>query len=178
MASQTHIVEFLGYYNNTEKLFIYMNLKLGSLYELVVRGAVQPESKIALDAFVHTLRALEYLASVNKAHLDVKPENILYSTANGGEDYLFQLGDIGLCRSANGPRTHRLGTPLYMAPEMWKDDSGRQDLADIYSLFVTMAWTCNTAGFHETSMALHRNGNHESENSGRSTKSAAAYVGN
>jgi len=66
-------------------------------------------------------------------HLDIKPENILYSKS----DEAFVLIDFGLATVArrNQPNGSWRGTPTYIAPEQFRDEVSIA--SDIYSLGVT-----------------------------------------
>lgn len=88
------------------------------------------------------LQALDYLATQNIVHLDVKPENILY-TLGQNQPYHFRLGDFGLSQSA----ITLAGTPGFMAPELHGDELTRTFRLDIWSLYVTMIWTWDIDGY-------------------------------
>jgi serine/threonine protein kinase len=123
-----------------------MGLKEGTLEALVENGA--EASAIANSVYPQMLQALDCIAWNGIIHRDVKPENILYITQPGGE-YQFQLGDFGLCNRAVDATTF-VGTQLYMAPEMFRK-GGQTSKLDVWSLFVTMAWTLDVGGFRQKS---------------------------
>lgn len=43
------------------------------------------------------------------------------------------------------------GTPLFRAPEVWKDEE-QSTKVDIWSLFITFLWLANTRGFRTASI--------------------------
>lgn len=110
----------------------------GSLSTIIKRtGAI--EENIARFIFLQMSSAIEFLHSQNFCHLDIKLENTLLD-----EFFNAKLADFGsgvsLLKTA-GQTNHKVGTPLYMAPEV-RDLSQNETFdglkADIYSLGVTL----------------------------------------
>lgn len=78
-------------------------------------------------------KALAYAHQKGVIHRDVKPENILLQ-----KDHPY-LGDFGLARKIDQKVSitrGAVGTPAYMAPELWKCEATPQ--CDIYSLSVIL----------------------------------------
>lgn len=99
--------------------------------------------------FFHMLQALDFLASRNLIHRDVKPGNILYTRADGAADadaYTFCLADFGVTNSAYMASTYA-GTRVFMAPEIARRDALQTSKADVWSLCVTVLSVRNEGGF-------------------------------
>lgn len=92
--------------------------------------------ELSIRVLGQMLSALDYLATENLIHRDVKPDNILYSRLNGC--YLFQLADFGLA-NYHSLATRVCGTAYYQAPELWPSVSGvnasQTPKLDVWSLF-------------------------------------------
>jgi predicted ATPase/serine/threonine protein kinase len=117
--------------------------------ELRRRGRIPPGDTLAILAPVAL--ALEAAHAEGIVHRDVKPDNVMIGSANGGR--LVKLLDLGIAklrdarlREESAPTTltgpgQILGTPFYMSPEQWgvpPIDSGPEidGRADVYSLGV------------------------------------------
>ncbi|EAY14670.1 CAMK family protein kinase [Trichomonas vaginalis G3] len=84
-----------------------------------------------LSFFIQIVIALSYIHKKNIIHRDIKPENV-FLMKNG----IAKLGDFGISKtleSSIGLATTVIGTPYYLAPEVW---SGEQynTKADMWSL--------------------------------------------
>lgn len=65
-------------------------------------------------------------------HRDIKPENIFVS-----EDGLYKLGDLGIATMSQRKQYTMIGTPNYMAPEMFRE-SGYRANVDLFALGKTL----------------------------------------
>jgi serine/threonine protein kinase len=90
------------------------------------------------------------LHDLNLIHTDIKPENIVsHKSESGGIYYLtyklikvwknnlkYKLCYLGICKSLNNRNlNYRIGTSLYMAPEILRDDKiGYDNKIDVWSL--------------------------------------------
>uniref|UniRef100_A0A7S3JKZ1 Protein kinase domain-containing protein n=1 Tax=Euplotes harpa TaxID=151035 RepID=A0A7S3JKZ1_9SPIT len=110
----------------------------GSL-STIVRNTGAIEESIARFMFVQLASAVQFLHEKKFAHLDIKLENILLD-----EWFNIKLADFGSGVSlvkTRGMTANRVGTPLYMPPEIKNLEKGQSFegmKADIYSFGVTL----------------------------------------
>ena len=77
---------------------------------------------------------------VGVTHRDLKPANVLVRSAPARDETAVVLVDFGLARADELMRT-RIGTPYYMAPEMFRDDGdagGYTRAVDLWALGVLL----------------------------------------
>jgi serine/threonine protein kinase len=132
---------------------LIMPLKEGSLKTLVYKDSDMDKSNISQMLLHQMFQALHCVARHNIIHRDVKPDNILYEiayTEEGQPYYHFTLADFGLSNDAAEARTYA-GTEPFMAPEISVMKGSMQTVkVDIWSLFATLIWFWDTAGFRNS----------------------------
>ncbi|KAK4132125.1 kinase-like protein [Trichocladium antarcticum] len=138
-VSHHNIIECLGSRDfHTDNPLIFMPLRPGCLESLVkAKGA---SASLCEQVMAQMLRALDYLASQNLCHRDVKPPNILYEILDQ-DKYRFQLADFGVANHFHQAHTF-CGTPIYQAPELYGALYGNYPQTpkmDVWSLFATIA---------------------------------------
>ncbi|OGV88261.1 MAG: hypothetical protein A3K19_28710 [Lentisphaerae bacterium RIFOXYB12_FULL_65_16] len=108
----------------------------GSLAQFLATQGKMPAPD-AVRLIRDVARGLAYAHRLGLVHRDVKPGNILLATDETGQPSP-KLVDFGLARlpdvTDEAERGRAVGTPLYMAPEQYRDAAGVDGRADIYSL--------------------------------------------
>ncbi|ELP83873.1 serine/threonine protein kinase, putative [Entamoeba invadens IP1] len=137
-----YIVHFYGAVFIPNKICVVTEFAAyGSLF-----GVIKREEKIELKVLIRMLlnaaRGLEYLHLNGILHRDIKPDNILIFSFNVNEKANAKLTDFGSARNVNMMMTNMtftngIGTPAYMAPEIFSKDKYKMP-ADIYSFGMTM----------------------------------------
>jgi serine/threonine protein kinase len=111
----------------------------GSLDSIRRRKGAFPEVAIA-EVTAQSLSSLAYLHARRIVHLDIKPANLLASTA--GEVKVADFGIAKVLSRADDHCTSYVGTAAYMSPERFDPETygGHYDpyAADVWSLGVTI----------------------------------------
>ena len=107
--------------------------------ELTRRRALP--TTLAVDLTVGVLRGLAAVHAAGVVHRDVKPENILLKPGRTTGDLIPMVTDFGISRlvspDTGGRRTGLVGTPEYMAPELF-DDENPSVASDLYAVGVLL----------------------------------------
>ncbi len=129
-----HIVTVYEVGNADGRLFIAMELALGSDLGRATAERERIPWTEALDLLRPVCEALDYAHAQKVVHRDLKPSNILLDPERGP-----LLSDFGFARLMGGSSQSLslsggiLGTPAYIAPEVWELDAATP-AADIYAL--------------------------------------------
>ncbi|KAJ2898970.1 uncharacterized protein MKZ38_003539 [Zalerion maritima] len=140
--NHAHIIEYLGH-EHFQTLYpeIFMPFREGSLTSLVKTTSISDYEQLCLNVLRQMLSVLDYLASENLIHRDLKPDNILYYTLPDNGGLHFQLADFGLAHHCSLAKTF-CGTGCYQAPELWPEKSKvsapQSPKMDVWSLFATI----------------------------------------
>merc|ERR1719161_3269004 len=130
-----HIIRFLDSFLSEKDMHIILEWASRGDLKRVLRRAVQSELSLPEGQIWEYMRqlssALSYMQTKRIMHRDIKPANIFLA-----EDGTLKLGDLGLGRffsSQTMEAFSKVGTPLYMSPELLKGD-GYDMKSDVWSL--------------------------------------------
>lgn len=127
-----NLVAIAGIWKTDDVLILAMELGANTLHDRLKETGKQglpfPES---LEYFAEAARGLDYLASLNIVHRDIKPKNLLL--VGGG----VKIADFGLAKLLEKTVATSSGsmTPAYAAPEFFKGEVHLR--SDLYSLAVS-----------------------------------------
>ncbi|XP_066498120.1 mitogen-activated protein kinase kinase kinase 14 [Hoplias malabaricus] len=126
-----HIVELFGFVREGQSVILFMDLKPGSLGQLLKeRGRLTED--LSLHYLHQVLGALEHLHRRHLLHLDIKADNILLSE-DGKDTFLCDFGESErLDQNGFSPYKNLKGTMTHMAPEVARGDV-RCAKADVWS---------------------------------------------
>jgi hypothetical protein len=147
-----NIVEVYDYGRHGDRMYIAMEFLEGEdLARRVCRAGPVPEW-MAWGIARQTAAALDYAAAAGLVHRDVKPANLFLCQAPPWSglpdgvplvkvtDFGLALARVGIPTAGARPRSPAvlLGTPLYMAPEQYRQPEEIDHRADIYALGATV----------------------------------------
>ncbi|KAI1319687.1 signal transducing kinase of the PAK [Mortierella claussenii] len=117
------------WYSNTEFIFITELMTSGTLREYI-RKLQSPNLKVIKRWCRQILKGLIYLHSYDPPiiHRDIKCDNIFINGAHGE----VKIGDMGTAKMKIGKKYTVIGTPEFMAPEMY-EEKGYSEKVDIYA---------------------------------------------
>lgn len=130
-----NIVRYLGAYEDSEKLYVFLELMPNGSLETVYKKRSLTDSEVSTITR-QILNGLEFLHGKNVIHRDIKCANILV-----GECGSVKVADFGVAKDTNmDAAKSSVGTPLYMAPEVVKsrNEDRYGSAADIWSLGCTV----------------------------------------
>ena len=115
-----HIISYLDSFIEKNEMFIAVEWAEKGDLKRVIRHAIAEESPIeesrVWDYLWQIAFALQHMQEKRVMHRDLKPANIFIA-----KDGLLKVGDLGLGRHFSSQTVEafsRVGTPLYMSPEV------------------------------------------------------------
>ena len=148
LGQHPNIVFLWGLFEESDVLYIVMDFVEGDDLGVVIHertGLMAVE--YALPVFRQVLDAIGFAHARGVVHRDIKPSNILVPAApDGGPPRVRNTDDVkvmdfGIARALHDPRLTTqgvIGTPEYMAPELFEEGQDAGEQTDIYSLGVTI----------------------------------------
>lgn len=121
-----------GFTSNAEPYIAMQLMRGGSLTDRIAQGPLPVAEALSIGVLMAEALGAAHAAGV--LHLDVKPENILFSAR--GEPKLVDFGIAKLADDARATSTIR-ATPAFAAPEVLEGHEATP-AADVYSLAVTL----------------------------------------
>jgi serine/threonine protein kinase len=122
-------------------LYLVMEYVDGETIESRVhrKGKLSPHETVTIA--YHTARGLHAAHSENVIHRDIKPPNVLISKRGH-----VKLTDLGIAKAQDSAAMGMtqeitlLGTPQYMAPELWRGARFASPASDVFALGATIAF--------------------------------------
>ncbi|XP_041969337.1 serine/threonine-protein kinase D1 [Aricia agestis] len=134
--SHPGVVTLERMFETPERIFVVMEKLRGDMLEMILAAprARLPE-RTAKFLVAQVLVALKYLHEKNVVHCDLKPENVLLSSA--ADFPQVKLADFGFARIIGEKSFRRsvVGTPAYLAPEVLRNKGYNRSL-DMWSVGV------------------------------------------
>eukprot|EP00468_Gymnochlora_sp_CCMP2014_P013552 CAMPEP_0167746712 /NCGR_PEP_ID=MMETSP0110_2-20121227/3866_1 /TAXON_ID=629695 /ORGANISM="Gymnochlora sp., Strain CCMP2014" /LENGTH=1248 /DNA_ID=CAMNT_0007631509 /DNA_START=186 /DNA_END=3929 /DNA_ORIENTATION=- len=129
-----NIIQMLDVFETKNEICVVTELAHGELFDVLEDDKSLPEPVVQTVAR-QVVCALDYLHSHRIIHRDIKPQNVLF--CNGGRVALCDFGFARLMSQHTTMLTSIKGTPLYMAPELVKEQPYNHT-ADLWSLGVIL----------------------------------------
>lgn len=139
-----NIVKFYEFGEFGERVYIAMEYLSGVTLEKILNAKNRLNFNLALTVARAIAEAVAYVHSQGYGRNDIKPSNIILT--DDGRIRVFDFGISKPLSSAHGQlpedfrtfKTAIVGTPLFMAPELFDDSSRVDERSDVYSLGVVM----------------------------------------
>jgi calcium-dependent protein kinase len=150
-----NIVKVFGCYDTPGDDLIYIVMELctgGSLFKALARDGVG--ERRAQEVIYTTLGAVLYLHRHGIVHRDIKAENFMYE--RNGLNAELKVCDFGFAAMVTPDHEDlcgRMGTPTYMAPELWQRKGHYNSAVDMWAIGVlAFILLSGTKPFHDNDM--------------------------
>lgn len=131
------IVRVLDFVDHHEHPCVVMELVEGTTLDAYLRSRTSLSERTTLLVGYHLASALTTAHEAGILHRDIKPANVLVAS-----DGTLKLSDLGLARplAESSLTDHRnvMGTPLFMAPELFTRATSPDVRSDLYSLGILL----------------------------------------
>ena len=133
-----NIVKVFGCYDTPGDDLLYIVMELctgGSLFKTLARNGVG--EKKAQELIYTTLGAALYLHHHGIVHRDIKAENFMYERLGiAAELKMCDFGFAAMVTPEHEDLCGRMGTPTYMAPELWQRKAHYNSAVDMWAIGV------------------------------------------
>lgn len=148
LAGKQFNLKLEAVYESSKAVFIVTELCTGGemleyLAEDTMKDGMDTEDVSRIS--YQLLSAVDHCAKHGIIHRDIKPENIMFSSKDPGAE--LRLIDFGCATRDEGTKdtdillpNHKtfMGTPFYLAPELFKADPSYTSRADVFSVGATL----------------------------------------
>lgn len=149
------IVPLADFFEQTDKFYVVMQYdpQGGDLFDRLEQKGKYEEHETK-KVILNLLRGVEQIHNSGIAHRDIKPQNCILD--DGGDDLKVRLSGFRFAKRVHTPQslTHRVGTPIYVSPEVLKNIP-HDERVDLWSIgIVTYILLVGYPPFMEDSQAL------------------------
>jgi len=133
-----NIIKYYDHFIENNNLYIVMEWADMNLKQLLGNKKSFSEDEV-VNFYLQIASGLSYVHKSRIIHRDIKPENIL--VINGQ----YKIADFGVSKQLNSVQQYAqtaIGTPLYIAPEIWRFEPYDYKV-DIWSLGCLLYEICN-----------------------------------
>ena len=133
-------VKYLDSFKDKNNKFIVTELCDGSLRDLIKERKYGFSIEEIKKIFCQINEGLKYLNERNSLHRDLKPDNILFNKIYKDDetiDYKYKLCDYGVARSLEKTLSTKVGTKLYLAPEI-NNNNKYSNKSDLFSIGIIL----------------------------------------
>ena len=132
--SHPNVVEFVDLCEDSDNYYLFMEYCKGTTLQSLVANDGPLQDKAIMVVFRQLMVVMCYLQSMNVAHRDIKPDNIIVNGLNQ-----LKLVDFGLCTDNSGNlRQTFCGSPAFAAPECILRQPYDAKASDIWSCGVVL----------------------------------------
>ena len=129
-----NVIQFFAARSEDDLVYIDMELGDSCLYDALYIDKCLTND-ICWQYFRDLIDGVEYLHSVDVAHQDIKPENLLI-----GSDGRLKIANFGLASSIGRKTDDKWrGTPQFIAPEVMREERYRLEPVDIWACGIVLA---------------------------------------